>query len=125
MSGSDRSNDDWRPAATRPAPRQGEGEGSGRGSAPPAPCNINETTTLNSVNRNVIATLSPNDRLNVVLQAGPPQRLVAEQQPGTIAGSITSPTMLQIIQCIQAGYNYVAVVLSVRGAQCQVRIEPI
>jgi hypothetical protein len=81
-------------------------------------------TTLNSVNRNVVASLRPNDRLAVVFQAGPPQRLVAQTQAGATAGSITSPSMLQIIQCIQAGHNYDAVVLSVRSAQCQVRIEP-
>ena len=124
MSGpSDRGSDDWRPAATTPAPRRGGGEGSGGGGAQD-PCNITEMTTLSSINRQVIATLRPNDRLSVVLQVGPPQRLVAEQRPGIIAGSITSPAMLQIIQCIQAGHHYVAVVLSVRGAQCQVRIEP-
>jgi hypothetical protein len=101
----------------------GDQEG-GAKTVPPNPCNITEVTNLNSVNRNVVAGLRPNDRLGVVFQAGPPQRLVAESQPGVIAGSITSPSMLQIIQCIQAGHTYDAVVLSVRGAQCHVRIEP-
>ena len=116
---------DWRPEPAKPAPKsKGDDKGGGGKPVPPDPCNITEVTTLNSVNRNVIAGLRPNDRLAVVFQAGPPQRLVAERQPGVIAGSITSPSMLQIIQCIQAGHNYDAVVLSVRGAQCQVRIEP-
>jgi len=115
---------DWRPEPTKPESKP-KGEGEGRGTkAVPDPCNITEVTTLNSINRNVLAGLRPNDRLSVVFQAGPPQRLVAQTQAGATAGSITSPSMLQIIQCIQAGHNYDAVVLSVRGAQCQVRIEP-
>jgi len=116
---------DWRPEPAKPASKPTKSGDQGGGSeAPPAPCNIMEVTTLNSVNRNVVAGLRPDDRLPVVFQPGPPQRLVAQTQAGATAGSITSPSMLQIIQCIQAGHNYDAVVLSVRGAQCQVRIEP-
>ena len=114
---------DWRPEPIKPASKpKGEREGEGQGTFPD-PCNIAEVTTLNSVNRNVLAGLRPNDQLSVVFQGGPPQRLVAQTQAGATAGSITSPSMLQIIQCIQAGHSYDAVVLSVRGAQCQVRIE--
>ncbi len=115
---------DWRPEPAKLASKP-KGEGESRGAeAVPDVCNITEVTTLNSVNRNVLAGLRSNDRLYVVFQAGPPQRLVAQTQAGATAGSITSPSMLQIIQCIQAGHNYDAVVISVRGAQCQVRIEP-
>jgi len=126
MSGSNRGGGDesWRPK-TKPAPRPKGGGGSGGKEPPPDPCNITETTTLNSPNRTVLATLRAGDILSVVFQAGPPQRLVAEQTPGVVAGSITSPSMLQIIQCItQGGYTYVAEVLSIRGAICQVRVRP-
>ncbi len=116
---------DWRPEPAKPSSKSKKGDqGGGAKGAPPDPCNINEVTTLNSVNRNVIAGIRPNDHLAVVFQPGPPQRLVAQTSAGVTAGSITSPSMLQIIQCIQAGHDYDAVVLSVRGAQCQVRIEP-
>ena len=65
------------------------------------------------------------DVLDVMFQSGPPQRLLAQQPSGTVAGSITSPSMLQIIQCItQTGIHYVAEVLSVRGAICKVRVRP-
>lgn len=114
---------DWRPEAKPVSQPKGQGDGGG-GEVPPDPCNITEITTLNSVNRTVIAGLRPGDRLDVIFQAGPPQRLVAQTAVGAIAGSITSPSMLQFIQCIQAGVSYAAEVLSVRGAQCQVRIEP-
>jgi len=72
----------------------------------------------------VIAGVRVGDILNVVFQAGPPQRLVAQTQAGAVAGSITSPLMPQIIRCIQNGYSYVAEVLSVHGAICQIRIRP-
>lgn len=116
--------DTWRPEP-KPAPRPKGGSEDGGGAAPPDPCNITETTTLNSPNRTIVASLRVGDILAIVFQAGPPQRLVAEQSPGVIAGSITAPSMLQIIQCItQGGYAYVAEVLSIRGAICQVRIRP-
>lgn len=116
--------DTWRPEP-RPAPRPKPGGGGGGGVVPPDPCNIVETTTLNSPNRGVVTTLRPGDLLSVVFQAGPPQRLIAEKSPGVVAGSITSPLMLQIIQCItQGGHGYVAEVVSVRGAICQVTVRP-
>ncbi len=115
---------EWRPnprAPTRPQPGTA---GAGSGAVVPDVCNISEVTSLNSANRTVLATLRADDVLDVVFQTGPPQRLVAQTAQKAIAGSITSASMLQIIQCIQSGVSYQAVVLSVRGAQCQIRIEP-
>jgi hypothetical protein len=84
--------DTWRPEP-KPGPRpKGKGENGG-GGIPPDPCNITETTTLNSPNRTIVASLRAGDTLAVVFQAGPPQRLVAEQSPGVVAGSITSPSI--------------------------------
>ncbi len=112
--------DTWRPSASSPQKPAGGGGGGGA----PDPCAISEVTNLNSPNRTVLAALQPGDLLNVVFQAGPPQRLIAQQPAGAIAGSITSPLMLQIIQCITTrNVIYVAEVLSVRGAICQVRIQ--
>jgi len=122
MSGPGGGGGDWRPEPKEPPqPKAGAGDG---GTRPADPCNIIETTNLNSVNRTAVTGLRPGDRLDIVFQAGPPQRLVAQTGAGVIAGSITSPSMLQIIQCIQAGNNYVAEVIAIRGAQCQVRIQP-
>jgi len=119
-------NDNWRPEPrVVPARRQPATRGEG-GGAPAAedPCNIVEKTPLNSPNNTVLTTLRVGDILSVVYQPGPPKRLVAEQSPGVIAGSITSPSMLSIIQCIQRGYAYVAEVLSLRGAICEVLVRP-
>jgi len=115
----------WRPEPKQPVskPKVGGEVGGSRTALSPDPCAIVETTTLNSVNRTVVSTLRTGDFLDVVFQPGPPQILVAQTTAGQIAGSITSPSMLQIIQCIGTGVNYVAEVLSVVGAQCRVRIQ--
>lgn len=115
----------WRPES-RPIPTpkdEGDG-GAGRGGIPDA-CNIQETTTLNSPDRTVISVLRTGDVLEVVFEPGPPQRLVAKTSAGAVAGAITSPSLLQFILCItQSNVRYVAEVLSVRGAVCQVRVQP-
>jgi hypothetical protein len=112
----------WRPEVTPPT-TPGPSPGGGPTPTPADPCDIVELTTINSPNRTVITGLRAGDELEVVFDPGPPQRLIARTAQG-IAGSITSRMMLQIIQCIGQGYQYVAEVLSVNGAICQVRIHP-
>ncbi|ADO74605.1 hypothetical protein [Stigmatella aurantiaca] len=100
-------------------------DGGGRGGGIPDACNIQETTTLNSPERTVISGLRAGDVLDVVFELGPPRRLVAKTSAGAVAGAITSPSLPQFIQCItHANVKYTAEVLSVRGAVCQVRVQP-
>lgn len=100
------------------------GGGSG-GDGQPDPCAISEITSLNSVDRVVLATVQPGDVLDVVYASGPPRRLIVKTAKGSIVGSITSPSMPQLIQCItQADREYKADVLSIRGAVCQTRVRP-
>ena len=117
----------FRPVKPVSTPTAGTAGGAaGGGIAPADPCNIIETTPLNSPNRTVLAGLRTGDTLNVVFDPGPPQRLLAQTQQGAAAGSITSPMMLQIMECItQGGHTYVAEVISVNGAICRVRIHPL
>lgn len=83
-----------------------------------------EVTALNSPDKDVISGLSEGDVLGVRYEVGPPQRLVA-LKGSQVAGSITSPSMLQIIRCIrERDREYVAIVLNIRGAICQVRVQP-
>lgn len=121
MSGHGGGGGDWRenPKFIQPAKTGGGATG-----AVPDVCNISEVTNLNSVVRTVLSGLRVGDRLMVDFDPGPPQRLLAKTQAGAVVGSITSPSMLQFIQCIQAGVIYEAEVLGIRGAQCQVRISP-
>ncbi|QRO02674.1 hypothetical protein JRI60_25405 [Archangium violaceum] len=108
----------------RPITKPKEGDGGGGGGIPDA-CNIQETTTLNSPDRTVISGLRAGDVLEVVFEAGPPRRLVARTLAGAVAGAITSPSLPQFIQCItHSNVRYTAEVLGVRGAVCQVRVQP-
>ncbi len=116
------SGDSWRPEPQPVTPPE-KGGGGGGGSATPDACNIREKATLNSPNRTVITGLREGDQLAVVFESGPPQRLVA-RTANAVAGSITSAKMAQLILCIQSGVEYVAVVLSVNGAVCTVRVQP-
>jgi len=123
---------DWRPTPTpvpatpskkKPPGSAKGGGGGGGGITPPDPCNIIEVTNLNSVNAAVLATLRVGDQLDVVLQPGPPQRVLA-QINGNTAGSITSRSHPQLIVCMSRGFTYQAEVVALQGAICQVRIHP-
>jgi hypothetical protein len=114
MTGGGGGDDTWR----RPAKPVG-------GGGPPTgddPCAIDEITTINSPDRTVLGAVRVGDTLALVLEMGPPRRLLAHAAGGRVAGSITSPSLAQIIVCIQAGVAYGLEVLSVRGAVCLVRI---
>jgi hypothetical protein len=131
VSGSGSRGDDWRPEPKKPGSpgqkkKNGDAENSGGGgNGEPDPCAIAEITNLNSVDKSVLATIRPGDVLQVVFVTGPPLRLLAQTNVGQTVGSITSPSMLQLIVCItQSGRQYEAVVLSIRGALVQVEVRP-
>ena len=110
---------------SRPDTPARDHQGSQGGEAPSDLCDIRERTLLNSPNRAVLSTLRVDDRLKIELQSGPPQRLLAKQGDET-AGSITSLSHMQIIQCILSkNRQYVAIVRSIRDGRCDVMIEPI
>lgn len=113
---------DPRPAAKPVAPKK-KGGGGGGGDVP-AECNITERTTVNSPARTVAATLRTNDVLEIEYVAGPPKKLLVKTSSGATLGSITSPSMAQIIQCIMAGHGYEAVVVSIKGGMIEVQVQP-
>lgn len=117
---------DWRPIPTPIAPKKpsGGGDGGGGGGNESDPCDIVEITNLNSVDATVLATLALGAVLDVVYVAGPPARLLA-QSSGATLGSITSPHMPQLVQCITQGHAYEAEILLIRGGICQVEIRRI
>lgn len=73
----------------------------------------------------VVALLTKGDRLTVEIQIGTGgvNSLVAKRG-GQIAGSLTPPSLITILNCIQGGFQYVAVVLNdVTGGIVRVRIQ--
>jgi hypothetical protein len=84
-----------------------------------------ERTILNSPVPAVVSTLKPHDTLSVELrdQAGR-KSLVALAGNGSVAGSLTPPSLPKIINCIQQGFKFIAVVIEVRGGRCFVEVRP-
>ena len=108
--GSGSSRDDWR--------RGGQARDVGADE-----CDISEVTVLNSPNAKVVQGLAIGDMLTVRLQEGTPTRLVAETHTHDIAGTITSAAMPDIAECIQAGFEFEAEVLSVNGGHVDVVVR--
>ena len=86
-------------------------------------CNISELTILSSPNPQIVNTLIENEVLTIELQGQDPQRLVAKTQGGGVAGAITSKEMPKIAECIRAGFDYQALVLSVDGGRVEVMVQ--
>ncbi len=123
MSSGGPSDPDPRPPAKPVAPKK-KGGGGGGDPGRSNQCNIVERTNVNSPDRTVKATLRANDVLHVEYDAGPPKKLLVKTASGATLGSITSPSMAQIIQCILAGYIYEAVVLTITGGLIEVQVQP-
>jgi len=124
MSGGGGGGGDWRPEPKAPVTGLVGDGGGGGGVVFGDPCVIDEVTSLNSVSPSALRSVRPGILLEVLFLAGPPQRLVVQDNTGQIVGSITSRSMLQIIECIQGGRQYVAEVLGIQGGSCQVRVKP-
>ncbi|MGY4167537.1 hypothetical protein [Bradyrhizobium sp. USDA 4529] len=112
--------DSPRPAPKPVKPKKGATDTGGAGD----PCNIVERTKVNSPDRTVAATLRRDDVLAVEYDPGPPKRLIVRAASGAVLGSITSPAMPQLIQCIMGGYGYEAIVLTVAGGMIEVQVQP-
>ena len=129
MSGSG-SGTDWRPPNAneegdgRKATPKGTGDATSPGTADD-PCNIHETTPLNSPQRAVTSTLGAGAELTLSFQPGPPPQLLAMTESGEIAGSVTSASSTRIMECMRVrDRQYRAIVQNVRGAICVVSIRP-
>lgn len=99
----------------------GGGGGSSGGSSV-GDCNIVERVPLNSPQAAVVATLTQSQELDVQLRGGSVVAVVSASN--SIAGSLTPRRLVELIDCINQGRQYVAVVMTVRGALCEVEIRP-
>jgi hypothetical protein len=100
--------------------------GSGGSSSPSVCGSLDIETILNSPVAAVVEGLKRDDVLDVSISKSPTGvvTLVATDKQGRIAGSLTPPTLITIINCIESGFKFVAVVLGdLKGGVIRVRIR--
>ena len=82
---------------------------------------IIERTILNSPNPAVLSSLNVGDIL--ILELASVRGPLYAKHNSEIAGSITSAILAQLIQCINEGYQYIAIIQSITGGRCSVEIR--
>lgn len=116
--------DDYSPPPTPIKPAGGGSGGGTGGGEGNDPCSIVETVPLNSPQPAVVATLSVGTVLAVNLNRQGPNPVLEVVSGGQRAGALTHRNHVRIISCIDAGWAYRAVVVSIRGGSVEVRVEP-
>ncbi len=96
---------------------------SGTGPPDSARCMIVEQTVLSSPVPAVVAVVSVGQVLDVLLETTPRKRLVVQTTGGAVAGAITSARLVDFIECIEAGFDYVAEVLAVNGGRVDIEVR--
>ena len=104
----------------------GTGSGGGSGSGGISECaKLIERTFVNSPAPTAVAALHVGDVLQVALQnVSGVQTLRALDSSRATVGSLTPTRLPQIIECIEGGFEYVAVVQEISGARVKVEIRP-
>lgn len=104
----------------------GSGGGGGGYSTDQPDCStLTLTTHLNSPKPAVLKTLKRGDKLAIELQTqGGKPIVVAKTAQGQIAGSITGAGLAKLIGCLQQGFPFHAVVISIAGGGCEVSVQP-
>lgn len=112
-----------KPTPVQPSkPGTGIGGGGGGGNDP---CDIVEIAPLNSPQAPVVNTLSVGDILDIALNLSGPNPVVEVIASGNRrAGALTYRNHVRLINCINSGRSYQAVVMSIRGGSVEVRVEP-
>ena len=112
MSGSGGSREDDYTSST---PTQPDGDGD--------PCDIVHRAPLNSPQPAVIETISVGEVLSINLNLDGARPVLEVVAPSGVAGALTHRGHLTIIECIQSGRDYNAVVLSKSGGMVEVRVQ--
>lgn len=84
---------------------------------------LTEVLPLNSPNPAVLRQLKLGDILDIESRTAGSSVAVVALFKGTVAGTITSAIFQRIAECIEGGFEYVAVVLELQGAVCKVRVR--
>lgn len=94
---------------------------------PPTPsCRASRTAPLNSPQPGVAGKLRLNDVLFVHLDKSSGRAILQVRDvTGAVAGSLTFLGHLALIDCIEEGHSYEALVTSVSGGAIQLRIDPV
>ena len=93
---------------------------------PTPSCSTIRTAPLNSPQPRVVAGLKVNDRLYVHLDKSTGRAILQVRDlSGAVAGSLTFLGHLYLIDCIEQGHSYEALVLNISGGAVQLRIEPV
>ena len=103
---------DWRPVRGQDVGANGEDR-----------CDIVERTVLNSPVAQVVQTLNQGAVLSVHYADGPRPRLEVRDENDRTAGAITSPRLVDLIECIQLGNNYEATVIGLDGGRIEIEIR--
>lgn len=83
-------------------------------------------TRLNSTDQAVLADLRVNEVLALEFQSPDSRRgVVAKTADGRTAGSITSADLARLLRCMGRGLRYQAIVTSLKGGACDVRVSPV
>lgn len=98
----------------------GSSSGGGVGGNGSDDCDIVEKVPLNSPKKAVTVKLTVGDNLDVVLVG---KSLVARNEDGNDAGSLTPRSLARLIACIEKGTGYVAAVVKLAGGACEVEIR--
>lgn len=100
----------------------GSGSGGYLPTPPASPCaRLTFNAAVNSPQADVLTKLQEGSKLNVVL--GTPGTVVMVQYQNAIAGSLTGAHVARLIDCMNSGFAFVAVVVSLNGGLCIVRVE--
>jgi hypothetical protein len=103
--------------------------GSGGGDYLPTPTGgpcerLKQETAVQSPNPDVIARLSVRDELDVSLGVQGQAKTIFVRAGADIAGTLVISGQGRLIECLEQGYTYVAVVKALSGADCVVEIRP-
>jgi hypothetical protein len=103
----------------------GSGGGGGGHSTDKVDCStLVLKTHLNSPKAAILKTLRKGSKLSIQLEShGGKPIVIAKASQGQAAGSITGAGLASLIQCLQNGFPFHAVVISVAGGGCEVSVQ--
>lgn len=100
----------------------GSGGGGGGPGRPVLDCGtISFSTDINSPQAAAITGLKVNDKLKVVLNQNRIE--VVRQDTRVTVGSLNWSSITRLIECIEQGFEYVAVIRNIQGGLIQVHVS--